>query len=301
MNNADNAKPVKSSRFNHNIASVLIAGLAVVLSQFPPLHTYFESSEVKISLPQKLLLQPNFNSGVIYGVDLKLNNVGAETSNVLAVQLIFERDDEVVDSILSDNVTPSDGNIGVGVAVAQTFTDFYIPPNSVKKQFYGFYKGNAKAEAELRVSSLFSQYLKEYQDWEVANGLDRSSFESGNFPLLGVDLPVYEMSDDLHDQLANSVHQKLAWWQVGEYKLSVVVYTKDEVVIESFNFSITKDTMQPFFTAMKVTAPDTFTTNHYEYLGFELGYLHLTLRPTDERTSNSVQSLTQKHHELIAS
>lgn len=298
MNDSDTPNKEKPRLFNHNIASVIIAAIAVALSQFPPLHTYFQTSELKMTIPQRLMLQPNFPAGVVYGLKLKLNNVGDKVSNVLAVQLIFEKNGKVVENIMSTSTKHLNNYSVLAIPLDESFTDFYVPPSDNVAQFYSFYKRADAHEAEIRVNRLFRMYLKEYQDWEQDSTVRAvSNIAAGE--LLPEASTAYEMSDSLHDHLSSKVRRKLSWWQLGEYKLSIVVYTNEEVVLESFSFDITKDTMAAFFVALKHLEPTTFTNKIYKYFEYEMGTVSFDLTPIDGEVSAEVKKMTNNYHKSI--
>ena len=206
---------------NRDLLSLLVASIAVVLSQFPPAHQWFYGPELEFTHEPSFAISPNIYSGLSFSKRYSVTNVGEESERIKALY-VFIVDPE--GSLLYEARARQYSEQLQGVLQWEQLSEIIIGPGENWSHFV-LSSGqvdnrdfNAVQEFQMRIE-------REAEIWR----LERNAF----------DAPMFEMSGDLLDDLKSFIGEKTDWLDEGEYKVfDAFVTDDDDVRILGYEFTV---------------------------------------------------------------
>lgn len=198
----DTIQQVASSPFYYNwsFGAVIIATIALALSQIPPLHLLFKKAKIDIELYSRILVthkvgNPNLTCHLI------LNNTGGRTLRVKKIYAKIERDEKPIVTLPAQNynANPSDKN-------SILLTSFNIKPQNEWGQTTNFlnYFERAEEKAYKEAEALLKEDILKRLDAEP----DRNTVVKADAHLI---------------KAFQDMFNKMFIWEPGEYTLTMVV------------------------------------------------------------------------------
>ncbi|PSV62465.1 hypothetical protein C9J48_10905 [Photobacterium profundum] len=197
--------------------SVVIAALAVVLSQFPPIYQLIRRGKLELDVYEKAhithsLGNPNLQFHLI------LNNVGGRAVTVKSIEAEVKLESEPTNIIKAQNFIKSNESNGQVL-----LTKFKLKSGEEWAHLTNFFNDFAKSEE--KKSKLFSKRARDEltEKFKVKNSTQE----------------MVELEEDLVNEIQSFFDDKFIW-QHGEYIINIVVKCTDEKqnISKKFRFTL---------------------------------------------------------------
>lgn len=216
---------------NRDLLSLLVASIAVVLSQFPPAHQWFYDTELEFRLDPSFAIAPNPYSGLSFSRHYSITNVGEESGRIRALYVF---------------IVDSEGTL-LYEATAQRYRLHGVSQFG-QSQWEQFSEINLGPGENWSHTVFFSRWLDNYdlsdvQEFQMRVEREEESWrfdmEEQGHDMEAFDAPMFEMSGDLLDELKSFIREKTGWFGEGEYKIfDAFVTDDDDVRILGYEFSV---------------------------------------------------------------
>lgn len=190
---------------NWDFWTALVAALALVLSQLPPLHRLLRGPRITVEAHRRLLLAHKVGNPNAQ-IHLILGNLGGRSARIHRIELAFTRDGEKVGTLFGDGylTAPAAGS-------PRLLTSFSLAPGEDWAYFVNFMREVSRQE------------VKEYRDAELT--LKASIFEQRKADTEPKQL--YEAKPSTVVPFEKMFEQRFVW-KPGEYQLAIAVHAKPE-------------------------------------------------------------------------
>lgn len=195
---------------NRDLLSLLVASIAVVLSQFPPAYQWFHDSELKFTLEPSFVISPNIYSGLSFSRHYSATNVGEEPGRIKTLY-VFIVDPE--GSLLYEAKAQQYRLQGVLQWVQ--FSEINLGP------------GENWSHLVLSVEQVDNRDLNAVQEFQMRIEREAEIWRSER-NVFGA--PMFEMSRDLLGDLKSFIGEKTGWLKEGKYKVFDAFVTDDDDV-----------------------------------------------------------------------
>ncbi len=225
---------LKNIRERHDILTLLVAAVAVFLSQFPPVYQWFYSPEIEVRAEQSFFLFPEVGSGISVSKYYSATNVGEEPGRVKSVYLIFtDKNGKLLHEVRSQGYKLH-GAGDFGRASWEPFTELSLKPGDNWSHLISFNRQltNFELDEMRRVHNEFRYERIVWDDAMEAKGWDIRKFDA-NRPR-----PRFEVSSERVANLRKKIIEQVSWLKVGNYILHEVSITSDSQLTHSYEFSI---------------------------------------------------------------
>lgn len=235
----------KELREKHDLLTLLVAAIAVALSQFPPAYEWFYSSDIEVNTEEAFVLTPNAASGISVAKHFSATNTGEEPGRVIDVLLnITDNQGKVLFLSKASRFRLPKVNQFSGQEWSE-FSPFPLSPYNTWSHLIAFNKTLRSHELD---SLYYLQDLmrEEQQEWKLEmedKGYDFDSFDE--------DIPLFKVSDKLLEEINSTITKKIPWFKVGEYNLYEVTITDSSEVVKSYAFTITKRDIKIFLDSLQ--------------------------------------------------
>jgi hypothetical protein len=223
------SKPINRTREPLAVASFIVAAVAVVLSQFPPIYTFFQSPEYVTEIGE--YLQLDHQVGFIgLGLSFHVANSGSVPGRVKEMQLSIRSTDGRYEKRLSALTFATSDQYAAGGARSNVQTSFTSISVGQGEDWGGFIIFAEPIDNQIQVS------IRELQ-YKVVDYIENDTS--------GSDL--VEIPSELEQQASMLARSNLKRFPAGEYigRLSVVV-DGDANIEKCFRFALGADVVAQF-------------------------------------------------------
>jgi hypothetical protein len=260
-----------------DVISIIIAAVAVLLSQFPPVHTWWDKAEFEIKDVNELFVQASSTKGTAVGKQVALTNVGQEIGRIFDIELIVtSKDFDIIQRLKAKRYKEPSANFREAWV---TYTELAIEKGEHWSKFVVF-------EGEISPTN-FSQT----QELSKIEAKERSLWED-EMRSLGVDLsfgnrskPTYSMSESLFEKVKTHIQGMLKFIKSGEYKLVQALYTDEGIIMTVYRFDITSEHISIFDRSLWAFK--------YFFQPFEVEPMILNLEYSKEKPPARIEELLQ--------
>lgn len=243
---------------NHDLLSLFIAGIAVLLSQFQPIYKYFEDYEIELQKLDKIQLVPHPYAGISVITRPIIGNSGAEKGVIHNIHLIIseESSNELYIYKSSDIKIPKVGSMMFNEWLE--FSPQTINTGNIWSKNLRFTKTN--------VSNSFIQLVNNVQ---IKLEEDNNEWCEDNYPACEqMNGMMYIPPKELTGKFYKGVIKEHSWIKPGKKKLTVIYETgtvkPEQTICEEYTFNINKFNTRTLLTeirlAMDSSAGMTFDT-----------------------------------------
>jgi len=201
-----------------NVWSVVIAILALALSQLPPLHKLFRKGKLELDVYEKgsvthMLGNPNMQLHLI------LNNVGGKTVTIKSIRATLELDGQVISDIKGQNYIKNADNNGQVI-----LTKFKLKSGEEWAHTANFFNNFSKTD-EKQCKSIIKRVRDSIlEQYKLKNETPKELIET---------------TPELIEEM-NKFFAKNFKWETGEYKLVISVESErqEQNIAKEFRFTL---------------------------------------------------------------
>ena len=223
-----------------DVLSLVVAAIAVILSQFPPLYQIFDSPDLDIRTETGFGIGANAYSGISVLKYFSVTNTGEKHGRVKRIFLFIvdEKSEVVYGMSAQDYLLPERGNFGENKWNA--FTELSLQPGENWSHLISFNRSVQTFDID-DMGFLREAILEEQSDWEYE--MEEKGFDPDD---LDENMPEFRLSDELLDQVKEEVKNKIPWFQLGNFKIVEAIITEDEVKYKVYGFSVSESKLRVF-------------------------------------------------------
>lgn len=230
----------KSIKERHDLLSLLVAAIAVLLSQFPPVYQWFYSPDIEIGKSESFVLFPSVYTGLAISKYYSATNTGEEPGRVKNISLFFTDGEHNVLHKVSSQGYRLHGTGQFGQSQWEQFTELSLKPGENWSHLVSFNRRLKNFELDsLRYIQDEIQSEREEWKWKMEE-------QGWNLEKYDPDMPEFKISDELLEKLKLEVNKKISWLKEGEYILHEISYTDEKHEINSYSFEINKNHLVNF-------------------------------------------------------
>jgi|GEM_PF-603434 len=202
--------------------TVIVALIAVVLSQIPPIHIILKKAKLDLELYSKLSLTHKLGNPNLQ-LHLIINNIGGRRVRVKSINAILSRDSVHIVKFPAQNYLQNQNDQSTVL-----FTTFSLDPQKEWAHITNFLNFFSR-EDEKQYQKIEGDLLSDFRAFKK-NTSGRISAETED---------LYEHSDELV-RPAFEFFQKRFCWEPGEYKMSIHVETdfKSANITKNYRFTV---------------------------------------------------------------
>lgn len=223
-----------------DLLSLLIATVAVLLSQFPPVYTWFYAPNLDIRTEESFAIRADAYVGLSIAKYYSVTNIGKESGRVQDLRLfIADQNGNLVQQIRAQNFRLPSASL-IGQPQLEKFSEISLKPGDNWAHFISF--GRKLNTLELEGIRYFRDEIKSERDeWE-----DDLQEQGYDFEKFDEDMPLFQISEKLLSNLKNAIKKKIKWFSEGDYKLYEVTFTGDNPQIRQYSFVIKEHDLKIF-------------------------------------------------------
>lgn len=274
-------KTIRITKPTLDVISILIAAIAVLLSQFPPVHTWLDSAEFEVKDINELFVQASSTTGTAVGKQVAFTNVGEEIGRVFDIELIVtSKNFDIIQRLTAKRYKEPSANIR---ETWVTYTELAIDKGEHWSKFVVF-EGEISPTNYSQTRELSKIEAKERSLWE-----DEMSS-------LGVDLgfnnrskPTYSMSESLFNKVKSHIQGMLKFIKSDEYRLVQALHTSEGIVMTVYRFDITLEHISIFERSLWAFK--------YFFQPFEVEPMILNLERSTENAPASIEELLKRTYQ----
>lgn len=218
----------------HDLLTLFVAVIAVLLSQFPPVYQWFYTPIFDIAENEAFVIKPDARSGLTVGKYFSVTNTGEEAGRIKSILLfITDSNDNLLYESKAKNFMHSKSG-AYSKPLWENFTEINLKPNENWSHSVTYYKQLKSHELE-DIHIIQNQVEHEREQWEEEmedKGIDLRDYDAV--------IPEFKISKELLEKLKETVKNKLKWFAEGDYFLYEASVTNDGEKIKKYTFNINK-------------------------------------------------------------
>ncbi|BBO93207.1 hypothetical protein [Desulfosarcina ovata] len=232
----------KNKEFYLSVISIAIAASAVVLSQFPPIYTYFEKAKIEIGRNPQIHIGHSYgNIGITKQITIK--NMGDKSGEIEKIRIFVCLKNKIENGVLFpakyylkkeiDSFMMNRAKINI--------SEFFLNPNSSWDETTVFFNEFNHTNQE-QYRNIAEKALSERNKWEWnlrhEKNMDDDAiidYESAH-PM--------KFSDQLSQDIQKYIELRLKWFVKGEYYLVEYITHNGEVTTTYYTFSVSNSTLR---------------------------------------------------------
>ena len=269
----------------HDMLSLLVAIMAVLLSQVPPVYQWFYEPELEFRVPPSFDVAPSLYSGFSIMKHYSITNIGEKRARIKSMHL-FISDTEgnlLYESSASRFRLHGTPNMGLMLLDSwEAFSEINLNPNENWTHEVAFEKRLTGFELD-GVRGIQARVDEERYDWEL-------EMEEAGVNLYSDDAPMFEVSEELNEETAREIRAKVAWFSEGEYRIHAA-FIGDDVHVKTYAFVVRPYQIRRFALSLDSLSDgsgyDTFLSTSFD---IELNTEEIA-RPVEER----LESMGSQH------
>ena len=220
--------------------SMSIAAVALVLSQLPPLPSYFNSPQLSVEVGTQLNIEHYLGHMILQPSYVQIENSGGAPGTVSSIKAQLAIDDRTW-SLWGQYYQDLPFTMSFGQHVTPApFASFDVPPNVTRKKYVRFFSRLKDKEIAM-IHNTREQALK-----EISTRWNEVMENSPTGIVRPLQISEMKISDKLFKSIETRANQRLALLESGNYELRVSVQDASEVVLANscYTFSLKNDHMQ---------------------------------------------------------
>ncbi|MDF2156125.1 hypothetical protein [Vibrio sp. CAU 1672] len=224
--------------------SLLVAIVAIALSQFPPAHEWFDKEDFDIAESKFIQVQVNPFIGMTNVVPVSITNVGERYGRIKAIEMY---------------ISDSSGNI-----TYQSEASSYLLPSLgsfEQPRWKPFTEVSLQVGENWSNSVAFSSRMAkvdEFELWDLNERIEQEKYEwSSDMRAKGIDVdslefegPNFQVSDELFVEITKVIKRKISWFSVGKYDVALVFSSSSGQIIETYELNISRTNMSQIVKTM---------------------------------------------------
>ncbi|KJY72078.1 hypothetical protein [Vibrio nigripulchritudo] len=200
---------IKIDKNNHDLLSLCVAAIAVLLSQFQPIYKYFESYELRIQKISSIQIHPNPNGGISLSLRPVFGNSGQEKGIIHDLTIVIDNDSSYSYSA-SDIKFPKQGEMMFNHWLE--YSPQTIEPDSIWAKTLRF--------TSRQLSDDWSLLLKNSRQ---ALAEDRKMWCEDNYPACEyMNGKMYFPPSNIIDNYIKGIFKEHSWLKAGKHEIAVI-------------------------------------------------------------------------------
>ena len=221
-----------------DLLSLLVATVAVVLSQFPPVYQWFYSSELEFRIEPSSMITPNAYSGLSISRYHSITNTGDKSGRVKALYLFIV---DTTGSILYEARAQGyrlHGLGGFGQAQWEQFSEINLGPGENWAHQVSFNRMQSNRELD-EMREIRMRIEDKETRWELV-------MEEQGYDMDDIDAPLFELNGPLLDELMAVVSRKTGWFGEGEYAIFDAFITDSGAKVFGYDVGVSGSHVRSF-------------------------------------------------------
>lgn len=224
-----------------NLLSLLIAAIAVLLSQFPPVYQWFESPNLQIKIGRTFVLSSDIFSAPSIHKHYSVTNVGKAPGRIKSLRLFITNSNGDVLYEASAQVYKLRSIGQFDQHKWEEFSEIGLYPSRNWSHLVSFGRQLNNSALE-EIQTIQSEINEEREKWKYRmedEGHDVDSFD--------YDGPEFDLPENLSKRLGDIVKENIPWLQKGDYRLyEVTLSGEDGRKSMGYNFVIREQHIRQF-------------------------------------------------------
>lgn len=217
----------------HDILTLAVAVIAVVLSQFPPIYTIFDSEEIILNDINSLTFLPSLSDGFNIVHTVQSSNSGEKTGFIKGSRIyIFNSNQELVLNQKAVMYESKERDYFNNLALKEMENIVIGPLEPLSTKF--LYKGYMSADDQLKMSNIRNRYQSENSKFGLSRDLNSSLMFSRDF----------EITDFLYSKTSSYIQNKTKWFIPGQYLILHILDLGDRSVEATYLMTISKSEVE---------------------------------------------------------
>lgn len=219
----------KKEMSKHELLTLLVALIALILTQLPPLYQMLQSANLVVREENTFSIYTSALTGFFIGREYTVDNKGEKQGNVKDIGLyILNKDGDILDELMAEEFK----NPGITELLPQmeTFNGLSVKPGDPWSRFVTFKKNKDIQDFE-EIIDIKIEIKDERDAWEY-------EMENNDIDINSLYSPMFEMSEELLGKLKLIVMKKIEWLKEGEFYLVEVTFTDDKPIVKQYYFDI---------------------------------------------------------------
>ena len=210
------------------ILPVIIAALALILSQFPPIHEIFSDPKVKINTTYDLKIS-NELGNIAFQKKYSITNFGDKGDHIRIIDLylISEHIDKIVKKFTArDRVFRDNNPMNPQGIVKEEFNAFTLSPFYTYEIPLLFYE------------DLMGKQLLEHQKLQTKYQLEHKNYMDNTFSMDPEEAPDFKPSEQLQTEMLAFFIKRMEWFKKGKYYIAIETIGQETNIMEYFSLII---------------------------------------------------------------
>lgn len=269
----------------HDMLSLLVATIAVLLSQVPPVYQWFHDPELELRIPSSFEITPSLQSGFSIMKQYSITNVGEKPARVTSMHLFISDTDGNLLYESSAARYRLHGAPELNLSVLDTwevFSEINLQPNENWTHKVSFEKSVSGAELD-GVRDIQEKVDEERHEWEL-------EMERAGINLYSDDAPWFEASGELNEEIERGIRDEIAWLGEGEYRMHAA-FVDDDVQVETYAFTVRPYHLRRFASSLNSLSDgsgyDTFASISFD--------IELNSEEMPQSVIDSLESIGRQH------
>ena len=234
----------KMNRLRTEHLSVMIAFIAVVLSQFPPIYDFFKKPELSSLTSNEVHIAASPAVGITFDKMISITNTGNKAGWIKKIDIVIENSKgDVVDHLTADRyrhpIVESFGD-----PIVYPWNEILLKPENSWAKIVFFTKPIANGTLT-NLNRLSKKIQKEEEKWEEEWGdVDDARVR------LDIDMPEFEISDVLFAEIEKIAKENIRWLQPGTYRVTEYYRTEHNDFVKIYELKVTKKFSEYFLKSL---------------------------------------------------
>ncbi|MEW8439706.1 MAG: hypothetical protein AB2689_16280 [Candidatus Thiodiazotropha taylori] len=229
-----------SFKQKHDLLTLLVAFMAVVLSQFPPIYKLFYAPEIEIRKESSFFITPNVYQGLTLGINYSATNVGEEPGRIREVYLFITNDSDELLHAARANYFKSSKLDAFGAAQWEILSEIALMPGKNWSHLILFNREHANEELD-DIRDIQDQVKEERREWEW--DMEDKGYNINKDYL---EMPEFKISKETLDALKKVIEKKVNWLKIGTHNLIIVSFTGEGANYTKYKFQIDEIDLKNF-------------------------------------------------------
>lgn len=229
----------KMSFFNkikekHDVFSLLIAFVAVILSQFPPLYEIFDKAKFDIKTSSYIDIYPNHLSGIHLSKKISITNTGEKKGRVKNIYFLIVDKEDNIHNISKVHLYSKNEKNNFQQDIVMEFTEINLDVLQNWSHVASFLPKNITLNRNYRM--IMNTIAEEKTTWEkkmLKEGYDFNKYNPGKEHIY------FKPSNESMIRLKRYVMNNLNWFKEGDFTLWEIYISDQSNIYKSYNFKLT--------------------------------------------------------------
>ena len=231
---------LKMSGRIRGLLSLLVAAIAVLLSQFPPVYQWFEAANMQVKVSHSFVISSGLFRAPSITKHFSVTNVGKAPGRIISLHLFITNRNE---EILYESSAQAYRLRILGQFERQKweeFSELSLHSDRTWSHLVSFGRQLSNAEIE-DIQAIQFEVEEEREEWRHV--MEEKGYDVDSIDYTG---PTFDLPDTLSNNLSEAVKERIPWLQEGRYRLYEICATANGTKAMGYDFKIHKRQVRQF-------------------------------------------------------